>query len=282
MIFDDWFAASATARMKISRYLILGAIGVVLLAVAPFTAAQNANDSEESGVQSGQGGAPPAPPVAGQGGSGDTTLEIAPQPGAMAPKPGVEEIPGGRAFRPGEDTATVNRRFEPGTESSAISRSHRRPYLGITVRYTTKCYLGGEEHGLEVLNVDPNSPAAVAGVHPSSGMTALGAAGKTAGQFLGPLNNLVMPLLEKGGELGREGDLIVAIDDQRVRSTDDLENELAKLKPGDTMYLTVIRPLPGGGHKTMKIAVRLGELGEGVAKAAPGGTGPSAGDSGMH
>jgi len=280
MIFDDWFAASATARMKISRYLLIGAIGAMLLAVTSFTAAQNAKDSGGAEVQSGQGGTAPAPPVAGQGGSGDATLEIAPQPGALAPKPGVKEIPGGRTFRPHEDTATVNPRFAPGTESSDSSRSHRRPYLGITVRYSTKCYLGAEEHGLEVLNVDPNSPAAAAGLRPTTGMTALGAAGKTAGGLLGPLNSLVMPLLEKGGALGRDGDLIVAVDDHRVRNEADLDNEMARLKPGDTMYLTVIRPLPGGGHKTMKIAVRLGELGQPVAKAAPLGAGPNPGLSG--
>jgi len=243
----------------------------MLFAAASFTAGQNAGSSPGSEVQSGQGGGAAAPPLAGQGATGEGTLEIAPQPGAMAPKPGVEEIPGGRTFRPGEETTTtINPGSTSGTESSTGSRSHGRPYLGINVKYATKCYKGGEEHGLEVVKVDPNSPAAAAGVHESTGVTPLGAAGRTAGGLLGPLNSLVMPLLEKGGALGREGDLIVAVDDHRVRSTDDLDAEMAKLKPGDTMYLTVVRPLPDGNHKTMKIAVHLGELGQPVANAPSG------------
>ncbi len=242
----------------------------MLLAAASFTVAQNAKEGSGSSVQSGQGGGAGAPPVAGQGNTGEATLEIAPQPGAIAPKPGVEEIPGGRTFRPGEETETINPRPAPGSssiEGSESSRSHAKPYLGITVKYATKCYKGGEEHGLEVLNVDPNSPAAAAGVRSATGVTPLGAAGRTAGGLLGPLNGLVMPLLERGGALGTEGDLIVAVDDHRVRNEADLDDEMAKLKPGDTMYLTVIRPLPGGDHKTMKIAVRLGELGLAGAKA---------------
>src|SRR5208282_6785715 len=56
------------------------------------------------------------------------------------------------------------------------NQPHARPYLGITVQYVTKCYNGGEEHGLEVLTIDPNSPAAQAGLQARSGMTAVGAA----------------------------------------------------------------------------------------------------------
>jgi len=50
----------------------------------------------------------------------------------------------------------------------------------------------------------------------------------------------------------------VAVDDQRVRSQADFNDALAKARPGDTTYLTVVRPLPGGDHKTLKIAVTVG------------------------
>jgi S1-C subfamily serine protease len=63
------------------------------------------------------------------------------------------------------------------------------------------------------------------------------------------------------------GDLIVAVNDHRVRSELDLDEELDKLNPGDTMYVTVVRPLPGGNHKTMKIAVKVGDPGETIADA---------------
>ena len=116
--------------------------------------------------------------IAGQGGSDDTTLEIAPQPGLAAPKPAIKEIPSDRNFNPGEDTSSIDPNFRPGTENGTgdldsnsdgngngrqYNRPHARPYLGITVQYVTKCYHGGEEHGLEVLTIDPNSPASQGG-----------------------------------------------------------------------------------------------------------------------
>src|SRR5258708_33817710 len=113
--------------------------------------------------------------------------------------------------------------------------------------------MGMEEHGLEVVSVDPNSPAATAGLQGATGMTAAGAAGTTAGTMLGPLSLLVTPLLAKGGALGTSGDLVVAVDDRRVRSQSDLDYPMGRLKPGATMYLTVSRPV-GNPHKAMTIA----------------------------
>ncbi len=111
-------------------------------------------------------------------------------------------------------------------------------------------------------------------------MSPVGAAAVTAGALLGPLELAVMPLLSRAGQLGTDGDLIVAVDDRRIRSQLDLEDELAKLKPGDTMYLTVIRPLPGGAHKTMKIAVKVGQPGETMAEAgSSSGSGSSPSDA---
>jgi len=74
--------------------------------------------------------------------------------------------------------------------------------------------------------------------------------------------------------MGQNGDLIVAVDDKRVRDQSDLESAMSRLKPGDTMYLTVIRPNgtdERGPHATLKIAVRVGAVGEPIANAAPGG-----------
>jgi len=55
--------------------------------------------------------------------------------------------------------------------------------------------------------------------------------------------------------------LIVAVDDKRVRDQGDLENAMARLKPGDTMYLNVIRPTgtdEKAPHQTLKTAVKVG------------------------
>jgi PDZ domain len=257
--------------MKKSGYLAIGVAAAALFAAASFGAAQSAGDSGSAQVPSQGSAPPPAPPIAGQGGE-DSTLEIAPQPGARAPKPGVEEIPGGRTFRPGENTASIPPpAYAPGTENGehggSTARPHGKPYLGITVQYTTQCYLGMEEHGLEVLTVDPDSPAAQSGVQGRTAPNALGAAAATASSLVPLLNTLTDSVLSKHGDLGLGGDLIVAVDDHRIRSQQDLEDELARLKPGDTMYLTVIRPLYGGGHTTKKIAVTLGDLNRPLAAA---------------
>jgi S1-C subfamily serine protease len=68
-----------------------------------------------------------------------------------------------------------------------------------------------------------------------------------------------MPLLKKTGQLGQPGDLIVAIDDRRVVGEADLETALGDSKPGDTIYLTVVRLASNGTRRTMKLPVKLGE-----------------------
>lgn len=243
-----------------------------LLFAAVFVFAQNnpnlANQGNpgappNSGIGGQPGGAPSSPPgIAGQGGD-DATLEIAPQRGVRPPSGGINEIPGGREFRPGQNEASIDRDFKPGERglnspkgANRNSEINARSCLGMNVEYQTYCYKGAEEHGLEVLSVDANSPAEKAGLKPR-GNTALATAAMTASAFLGPLQMLTNPLLSKA-EQDAHGDLIVAVDDQRIRTKADLDAAMARLRPGDTMYLTVVRPLPGGDHKTMKIRVKVG------------------------
>ncbi len=263
-------------EMKLQKMLTLGVATAALFALSHLAVAQTAGS--QTGAQGGGNSANPG--IEGQGGS-DSTLEIAPQPGLAAPKSGVQEIPGGRNFNPGENNASIEPNFRPKTENGAgdlngngdSNRPHPRPYLGITVQYATKCYLGGEEHGLEVLTIDPNSPAAQAGLQARSGMSAVGAAVSTLSGILPGGSILANKALQSSGAMGHEGDLIVAVDDRRVRDQSDLETAMSRLKPGDTMYLTVIRP-EGNSHQTIKIAVRVGAVGEPIANAPPTGGNP--------
>lgn len=270
--------------MKLQKILTLGVATAALFALSQLAIAQN--QDSQNGSQG--GGASAAPGIAGQGGSDDTTLEIAPQPGLAAPRPAVKEIPSDRNFNPGEDNTSVEPNFRPGTENGTgnvdsnvnndlnnnldSSRPHARPYLGITVQYVTKCYQGGEEHGLEVLTIDPNSPASQAGLQARSGMSPIGAAVETLSGILPGGSILANKALSTSGAMGQGGDLIVAVDDKRVRDQSDLETAMSRLKPGDTMYLTVIRPDGSderAPHKTIKIAVHVGAVGEPIANAAP-------------
>jgi len=47
------------------------------------------------------------------------------------------------------------------------------------------------------------------------------------------------------------------VDDVRVRTEEEIRHALGHLKPGDTTYITVIRPLPADYHRTMRIALHI-------------------------
>jgi S1-C subfamily serine protease len=237
----------------------------LLLTAAPVPA----DDARDPSVASQSEPSASLPGVRGQS-NDDKSLEIAPQNANVPARPDGNEIPADRSFKPSDDLAALDRNFHPRAHDDGT-----RPYLGISVQYTTQCYLGMEEHGLEVMSVHPDSPAGQAGIKGITPPSALGAMGAVAGTLLGPVNLLVTPLLEKSGALGMGGDLIVAVDDRRVRGSKDLEAALKTLKPGDTMYLTIIRPLPGGAHRTMKIAIKIGAMGQPLAKADGSGDVPS-------
>ena len=203
-----------------------------------------------------------------QGGGDDATLEISPQPGMTRPGGSSDEIPSHRQFRPDEDTAGINRNFKPGDRESNDNRTsleNSRSCLGIHVSYTSYCFKGGEEHGLEVTAIDRNSPAEKAGLKATdSGAHTAIAAAEVASAVIPFAQMITNHMLEKADQ-ARRGDLIVAIDDIRVRNEADLYDQMRRLRPGDTMYLTVLRPMPGGDHRTMKIAVNVGNWQPGSA-----------------
>ena len=123
-----------------------------------------------------------------------------------------------------------------------------------------------EEHGFEVVSVYPNSPAARAGLIGRTGSTPAGEWKALGSLLLGPVALVTFPMLRKSGALGTDGDLIVAVDDVRVRTREEMLHALGHLKPGDITYITVIRPLPGGYHRTMRIALHIDHLTDAAGK----------------
>jgi S1-C subfamily serine protease len=193
-------------------------------------------------------------PAASATNQSESTLDVPirnapPQPPASeasAPVSGELGIP------PDYTTGTAD------ASASGDATEGKLPYLGIDVQYIVSDDLRGHEvHGLEVVAIDPASPAEQAGLHGRGQMTKLGATGATAGALMAPLDLIIMPLLKKAGDLGEDGDLIIAIDDNRVESDSDLKNDLGALKPGDIIYLTVVRQHKDGAHETLKLPVRL-------------------------
>jgi hypothetical protein len=231
--------------------VVSGSLIIALLASSKSFAAETseATVAPSFASQADDAGTPRLP---AQQPGGSTMLELAPQPSTANNPPTRNENSDERAFRKSEDLAALDRNFHPGDADHP-----HIPYLGISVEYATHCYIGAEEHGFEVMNVYPGSPAERAGLQARASSTPMGDLGALGSILFLPVSLITMPLLRRSGALGHFGDLIVAVDDHRVRSQGEFEMALSHLKPGDTTYLTIVRPLPGGSHQTMRIALHI-------------------------
>ncbi len=237
-------------------------------------AAEGASDDRQATIASPPQSQTPASSDRAPSGS-DQTLEIAPR--ISSPPPAAEPLP-----EPTEDVNLNDHGASPDDAQTTLQSTPpaktKRPYLGIGVQSIySNDRPGRVVAGLEVVSVDRNSPAAIAGLRGRGKMTAVGESGATVGALMPPLNLFVMPLLKKTGSLGEGGDLIVAIDDHRVSNDLDLQSELESLKPGDTIYLTVVRAPKDGPQQTLKVPIKLGDASKSVANADEnGGAQPSA------
>src|SRR5262249_20541033 len=93
-------------------------------------------------------------------GAESKTGELAPQPGMSAANPQASDTSELRQFKPSDAVDADKRDLRPQADEPFSP-----PCLGAVLEYTTKCYRGMEEHGLEVVSVDPTSGAARAGLH---------------------------------------------------------------------------------------------------------------------
>ena len=261
------------------RFTIVGAALVALVCLAPSGFAQtNAGPSRQSSATRSR--AEPTSPS----GDPDQTLEIAPRvapPAATAPpsEPATESPPAADNAKgesgSGSAAAAVSGNT-PAPDNGSAAANQKRPYLGASVQYIYSDDTPGRVvQGLEVVSVDPKSPAERAGLHGRGAMTKMGATGATASVLAPPLDLVLMPLLRRAGSLGATGDLIIAIDDQPVQSDKDLGNAVAALKPGDTVYFTLVRSMPDNSHKTYKIPVKLGDPSEAVTETSGDGASAS-------
>ena len=182
------------------------------------------------------------------------TLELAPQPSVAPSPPNSSSETARRKFQQSDDVAALNREFKKTQPDDG-----RRPYLGVELEYTTQCLFGMEMHGFEVLSVAPDSPAAHAGLQARKPATALGNLAALGSVLAFPVGLFTVPRLRRSGALGMPGDLIVAVDDRRVRTEEEFMRAIDPLRAGDTMYVTVVRPIVGGSHQTLRIAMHIDE-----------------------
>ncbi|MBV8139111.1 MAG: PDZ domain-containing protein [Deltaproteobacteria bacterium] len=181
----------------------------------------------------------------------DGTLEIRRQ--ADGQPPTRNEVVAPRAFKPSEDESSLDRDLKPETEQRPVGRA---PYLGIRIAETSECILGSEEHSLEVLSVRPGSPAAKAGLNAAAGFNA---PSSIAAAIFTPIGLAAHALLHRAGMPGYGHDLIIGVNDRRVHDKTELDQELSKLKPGDSAYINIVHPLPTGSHQTSRVFITVGE-----------------------
>ncbi|HTW89339.1 MAG TPA: PDZ domain-containing protein [Candidatus Binataceae bacterium] len=234
--------------------LLLPLTAAILMICGPEAVAQTAPANQSFSAPAGpSANLPPAPPPA----TDDRTLEVAPRIIPVVP-PSTDQT------EPSEQEGADN---SSGTPLSLAPAAHGRPYLGVSVQPALVRFHRQEIHGLEIIGVDKGSPADHAGLTAPTGMTTVGATGETAAFFLGPVGELMSPLLAHSGQLGATGDMIVAVDDQRVSVSAELNRVLARLAPGETVWFTLMRITPDGKVKNEKIPIVLGSA-DGAAPPA--------------
>jgi S1-C subfamily serine protease len=122
------------------------------------------------------------------------------------------------------------------------------PLLGISVfRNEGKLASGQRLSGLAVTSVDKSSPAYDAGIRAqrlkkTKVAAQIGAAALCVGaSVFFPPAVIGIPLLARNMGSPRAYDVIVAIDAERIRDVNELENSLRYVKAGETIYVTIIR-----------------------------------------
>ncbi len=239
--------------MHTPALLIGGPLLVILLVPIGAGAADTSGDAPPASLSSQSGGTDAEHNFESQ--SGDSaTLEIAPQRSDRQRDPARSSTPGERAFRPSDDLAALNRNFHPGR--SETGRRIGPADLGIDYAETDECLMGAHEEGLEVVNIYPDTPAARAGLRGPIRGSRLGDLAAVGSILVLPVGLFTMPMLRRSGMLGTSGDLIIAVDDQRIHNQQEFLKALSVLRPGDTTYVTVLRQVPGG-HQSLRIAVHL-------------------------
>jgi hypothetical protein len=237
----------------------LAAILTLTLAFAAGSAEVRAQSQNGLGIPAPPPPAAPASPPSDSHGSDDTTLEVAPRIIPIEPPP-ADNNPGDNGAS-GQSSSGQSSQGSDDVANLPALRTHKLPYLGITVRPALVRFQKQDVHGLEIIGIDAGSPAEHAGLHTPTDMTTIGATSETAGFMLGPLGNLISPLLAHTGQLGEGGDMLVAVDEQRVSNPDELYQALERLQPGDTVWLTVMRITRSGAPKTERIPVVLASAG---------------------
>jgi len=166
--------------------------------------------------------------------------------------PNVQEIPA--VWQPSAPPT-----LQPPTPRSATlaSPSPSTPgYVGLRGRdfYRTRfCMHALTVQGVEVVTIEPNSPAARAGLRPAQPLTAREVAiGAAAGVMtISRAEPLAAGFVRISGGMNH-GDIILAVAGRRVKTLNEFQQELARFGPRAVVYFTVRR-----GESVIQLPVRF-------------------------
>lgn len=216
-------------------------------------------------------GVSPSPAISSQGPAQvGTSTEIpgkAPQPAASAAQPAASAAPPTAFEQQPQNEPAVNEYQSAQNPISApqpldprlyslqdfVSQGSDQSPIGVELREDrTKLKSGQEVTGLAVISVRKDSPAAKAGLKSYSGAAHLLLDGATVAAALFFPPAIVAVTIIDQTRVGESFDLIIAIDGRRVRNVLDFEDVMREDKPGDTVYLTVVR---GGQRMQVKVLI---------------------------
>jgi S1-C subfamily serine protease len=101
---------------------------------------------------------------------------------------------------------------------------------------------GGYADGLLIVDVQANSPAAEAGLEPpleGKARVAAEVAATAAGMVFPPA--IVGAAIIRSTKLDESYDMIIGVDGDRITDISDFENHLRGVRPGEVVYLNLVR-----------------------------------------
>jgi hypothetical protein len=123
-----------------------------------------------------------------------------------------------------------------------IAEGENTSPLGLELREAQRQLKDGEKaDGLLIVRVMPNSPAAKAGLrsyHKTAHDLLEGTA--VAAALIFPPAVIAVPLID-GLSVGESYDMVIAVDGTRITNFLDFEEQMRDLRPGDVVYLSLVR-----------------------------------------
>ncbi len=165
------------------------------------------------------------------------------QAGSIAPAPASQSpaVPAQSAtYQMDQDTSGP----EPPGAQEYMDANEQISVYGIEMRIDTR-KAGREVQGLLVIDIEPGSPGAAAGLHPFRERTrdVLNGVGMLAAMAFPPAM-VIVPIVESV-PLHESYDLIIGVDGTRVTNFADLWERMRAVRPGEIVYLNVLRD----GHR---------------------------------